>query len=303
MKLRTDKTAGYAIGQLREIKQALGTPRTANTHPASARYAEDLAAKIQLYLSWASTAERQLRRTFADTDLVDGLFGERYWRIGQLTERSIYAPGIIGDEIWHQEQRITEAIETLTEWRKLSQRSGELLVLDTGTLLECRPYNQIPWTTLTGCAQVRLVLTMPVIDALEADQRSDDGRLKEPARSLLPKIDAAFGDGEAEFIPVEKDGREMSGVTLEVLRDQPGYHPATSEPDEAILDRAEFLQQATGRPVTVVTTGTARKLRCRTRREHLKQLSLPEEHRLRDTDKPAVHQARLINGAGARGIR
>jgi hypothetical protein len=248
-------------------------------------------------------AERQLRHTFADTDLVDGLFGERYWRIGQLTERSISAPGIIGDEIRHQEQRVTEAIETLTGWRKLSQRSGELLVLDTSTLLECRPYNQIPWTTLTGCAQVRLVLTIPVIEALEAERRGDDGRLRELARNLLPKIDMAFGDGEAESIPVEKDGREMSGVTLEVLRDQPGYHPLTSELDEAILDRAEFLQQATGRAVTVVTTGTVMKLRCRTRRERLKLLSLPEEHRLGDTGNPAVRQARLINGAGARGIR
>jgi hypothetical protein len=45
------------------------------------------------------------------------------------------------------------------------------------------------------------------------------------------------------------------------------------------------------------------KLRCRTRREQLKRLSLPEEHRLRDTERPAVRQAHLINGVGARGIR
>lgn len=288
MKLRADKTVGFAIGQLREIKQALGTPRTANAHPTSRRYAEELATKILLYLNWVSRAERQIRDTFSDADLVDGLFGDRYWQIGKLTEHSSFAFGIVSDEIRYQEQRIAEAIQKLLEWRKLDRRSGELLILDVDALLACRPYDQIPWTALTGSARVRLVLTTPVIDALEIAKQCDNRHLKERAGQLLSRIDAGFGNSDAEFIQVEQDGRDAGEVTLEVLHDDPGYYQAGADSDEAILDRAEFLQQATGRAVSVVTTSTRLKLRSRVRTGKLKRFILPKEFRTEEDDLAAL---------------
>jgi hypothetical protein len=42
------------------------------------------------------------------------------------------------------------------------------------------------------------------------------------------------------------------GVTVEVLPDEPGHLRMASN-DQEILDRAQFLEQATGSPVTLIT--------------------------------------------------
>ena len=77
----------------------------------------------------------------------------------------------------------------------------------------------------------------------------------------------------------------MPGVTLEILRDLPGHHRASSDMDAEFLDRCEFLQLAAGRPVTVVTADTGMKNRARGRLDGLKLLTIPDEYRLIETDQ------------------
>lgn len=72
----------------------------------------------------------------------------------------------------------------------------------------------------------------------------------------------------------------MAGVTFEILRDLPGYRRSSPDMDAEFLDRVEFLQQAAGRPVTVVTGDTGMKIRARGRLDGLKRLTLPENYRL-----------------------
>jgi hypothetical protein len=43
-----------------------------------------MSAKVNAYLDWVQTAEALLRHYFADTDLIAGLLGERYWHIASL---------------------------------------------------------------------------------------------------------------------------------------------------------------------------------------------------------------------------
>ncbi len=191
---------------------------------------------------------------------------------------------MINQEIDHQDARLNEVIATLKQWQQLGQRPGDLLALDTNTFLQCRFYNEIPWLDLVGVDRVRLILTMPVLDEIEAKKQGGNTRLKKRARKILPRIDEAFGDDGHEFFHVEKDGKLMSGVTMEILRDPHGYRRATSDIDAEFLDRCEFLQLAAGRPVTVVTADTGMKIRARGRLGGLKLLTMPAKYRLTEPD-------------------
>jgi predicted ribonuclease YlaK len=188
-------------------------------------------------------------------------------------------------EVDHQDARLVEAIETLKQWQELGERPGALLALDTNAFLQFRPYYEIPWTVLAGTDRVRLVLTMPVIDEIEAKKQGSNARLKKRARRILPRLDKAFGDDGRVFFNVDKDGTPMPGVTLEILRDPPGHRRSTTDMDAEFLDRCEFLQGAAARPVTVVTGDTGMKIRARGSLGALKLLTLPDDYRLIETDQ------------------
>jgi hypothetical protein len=79
------------------------------------------------------------------------------------------------------------------------------------SFLQYRPYNEIPWTSLTGSDEVRLVLTMPVLDEIEAKKQGQNKRLRKRARAILPRIDKASGEEDLDVFQVEKDGRPMAG--------------------------------------------------------------------------------------------
>jgi PIN domain-containing protein len=282
--LRTGQTAAEAAQQLRNLLGQLQAPRNQRDEAITAdQYREPrimMSAKINAYLAWVQTAEMELRHLFADTDLSDGLFGERYWHIAGLPVGSPYGTRIIDQETDLQAARFEEASKTLTTWQRLGQRPGELLALDTNTFLQFRSYNEIPWTGLVGSDSVRLVLAMPVLDEIEAKKHGQNRRLQKRARMVLPRIDKAFGEDGNDYFQVEKDGKPMTGVTLEILRDPPGYRRSFTDMDAEFLDRVEFLQQAAGRPVTVVTGDTGMKIRARARLDGLKRLTLPDTYRL-----------------------
>jgi hypothetical protein len=287
MRLRSGITAAQAAENLSELKRTLQTPRNLRDEAVVYAHSENpvaMSAKINAYLDWAQGAESMARHLFSDTDMADGLFVDRYWHIAGLKAGSPYGTRIINQEIDHQDARISEVIATLGQWQQLGQRPGDLLALDTNTFLQCRLYDEIPWTDLVGMDKVRLILTMPVLDEIEAKKQGENARLKKRARRVLPRIDKAFGDDGHEFFQVEKDGRPMPGVTLEILRDPSGYRRVTSDMDAEFLDRCEFLQLAAGRPVTVVTADTGMKIRARGRLGGLKLLTIPTRYQLTETD-------------------
>lgn len=242
-----------------------------------------MSARVNAYLAWAETAEKRFRELFAGTDLVDGLFGDRYWHIASLPIGAPYGTRIMNQEVEHQRARLDDAIESLKEWQKLGERPGDLLALDTNSFLQYQPYDQIPWAGLRS-GPVRLILTMPTLDEIEAKKRGDNVRLKKRARKIMPRIDKAFGDDGLLVVQVERDGKPMPGVTLEVLRDPSGYRSRSTDMDEEFLDRCVFLHQATSRPVVVVTADTGMKIRVRGRGEGLELYTIPEAHRIQEPD-------------------
>jgi hypothetical protein len=283
--LRTGVTAESAIQALSERRQRLQDPRNAFDEPVEvpSKPGVFLSARINSYLAWVQDTETRLRELFADTELVGGLFWDRYWHIAGLPIGAPYGTRIINQELDHQAARLASAIERLTRWQKLGEREGELLVLDTNSMLEFRPFYELPWREILGSGPI--LLTMPVVDELEAKKRGTDKRLRKRARNLLPRIDMAFGETDQTLVPVLHNDKPQPGVTIEILRDEPGQYRPTTDKDEAILDRAEFLQQAAGRPVIVVTWDTGMKIRSCGRSDGLKRLTLPEKYRLKDADE------------------
>jgi len=286
--LRSGRTAAAAVRQLRDIRSRLQGPRVQSDDAITAdRFREPrilMSAKVNSYLSWVELAERLLRNLFADADLAAGLFGDRYWHIAGLPVGSPHGTRIINQEIDYQEARLDEAIGTLTAWQTLGDRPGDLLAPDANVFLQYRPYNEIPWTSLTGSDEVRLVLTMPVLDEIEAKKQGQNKRLRKRARAILPRIDKAFGEEDLDLFQVERDGRPMAGVTLEILRDPSERRQNSADMDAEFLGRVEFLQQAAGRAVTVVTADTVMRIRARGRLDGLKRLTLPEKYRLPDEE-------------------
>jgi hypothetical protein len=257
-----------------------------------------MSLKVNAYLNWAQTVETRLRELFTDTDLAAAVFADRYWHIAGLHAASAYGTRIINQEVDHQDARLAEAIQTLKQWQELGERPGALLALDTNAFLQFRPYYEIPWTALAGMDRVRLVLTMPVLDEIEAKKQGSNVRLKRRARRILPRLDKAFGDGGRLFFEVEKDGTPMAGVTLEILRDPPGHRRSTTDIDAEFLDRCEFLQSAAGRPVTVVSGDTGMKIRARGSVGALNLLTLPDEYRLIETDQDDGSQGGVARSRG-----
>ena len=245
MRLRTGITAAHAAERLGELRQGLQEPRNQSDEPfvdSRWEYGEAMSLKVNAYLNWAQTAETRLRELFTDTDLSAAVFADRYWHIAGLHAASAYGTRIINQEVDHQDARLAEAIQTLKQWQELGERPGALLALDTNAFLQFRPYYEIPWTALAGMDRVRLVLTMPVLDEIEAKKQGSNVRLKRRARRILPRLDKAFGDGGRLFFEVEKDGTPMAGVTLEILRDPPGHRRSTTDIDAEFLDRCELLR-------------------------------------------------------------
>jgi hypothetical protein len=288
VRLRTGITAAHAAEKLGELRRGLQEPRNRSDEPfldPRWEYREAVSLKVNAYLEWAQTAETHMRELFTDTDLTDAVFADRYWHIAGLHVGSPYGVRIINQEADHQDARLAEAIETLKQWQELGERPGALLALDTNAFLQFRPYYELPWTALAGTDRVRLILTMPVLDEIEAKKQGSNARLKKRARRILPRLDTAFGDDGRAFFDVEKDGTPMPGVTLEILRDPPGHRRSTTDMDAEFLDRCEFLQGAAARPVTVVSGDTGMKVRARGSLGALKLLTLPDDYRLSETDQ------------------
>jgi len=138
-----------------------------------------MSRKINGYLDWTQDAKTRMRGLFTDTDLSDGIFAERYWHIAGLHVASAYGTRIINQEVDHQDARLASAIETLRQWQELGERPGALLTLDTNAFLQFRPYYELPWTVLAGTDRVRLVLTMPVLDEIEAKKQGTEPAAEE----------------------------------------------------------------------------------------------------------------------------
>ncbi|MEV4516183.1 PIN domain-containing protein [Dactylosporangium sp. NPDC049525] len=232
------------------------------------------------YIQWVHEAERQFRSLFADDEMVTRLHSPRHWHIrahGHAEDLAV-GPSAFYDEFEEQQRLLLEAADALSAFRVLAEREGEILVLDTNTLMHYQRFDQVKWREEFGVKAVRLLLPLVVLDEVDAKTYASSPQLARRAESVLRALDSlieAATLGAASIRP---------GVTLEVLTDPDG-HRRTTDKDDEILRRAEFVEQVVERRVTVVSAdrgmrvrGIGRGLRVRPLPEALRvPLSLQEE--------------------------
>lgn len=261
MRLRPSVTAERAIQVIEErILAAQG--------PLNERSSADV--KRNLYLNWVYETEVQLQAIFADAVLEDPILSRGYWHIcassrtnEQLMDR------LVGEELRFQAGfpgipndsggRLGETVAALRSMTGLAARRGRISVPDTNALLHYTRFDRLPWSERIGHEVVRLVIPLVVVDELDAKKYARREEFQQRARELLSLIDGYVTNSSP-------DGYSQigQGVTVEILPDEPGHLRMASN-DQEILDRTQFLGQATGHPVTLITGDSGMRINAQSR--------------------------------------
>jgi hypothetical protein len=216
---------------------------------------------------------------FADHDVAVPLFSPRYALVRELQTWSSRPAALVGSEIDAQEAWLRGLIEQLYRLMALANRPGAITVPDANVLLHYQRFDQVDWRAVLAAEAkvdgVRLVIPMQVLEELDAKKyaRRDDFRRR--AESVLRALDKFLDQAATGPVKVRP------GVTLEILPELPyllgGQRSSDRDQDGEILADCRFLQQATGRPVTIVTGDRA--MRVRARAYGLAVRPMPERYR------------------------
>jgi rRNA-processing protein FCF1 len=221
------------------------------------------------FLGWVGTAETQLRNVFIDPSTWEHLYGERYWRIRDLTQDSPRAIELINNEANLQASWLDELADRLKNLAdRLAAASGQLTVLDTHVLLHFEPPDQIPWPEIVGSPQVRPVLPLRVIEELDEKKYTARDNLADRARRLLSQLRTQLAPTSGRPVRIRHE------VTIEVPVDD-GPRRRTLDADQEILETCRELQSG-GQGVILVTDDTG--LTLRAMNHGIRVISMPEDY-------------------------
>jgi rRNA-processing protein FCF1 len=290
MRLRHGVTAERAVTVLTDCITASQRPRAGQAMSAD--------IKRHNYLNWVYETQLQIRSIWSDGELEDALLGRGYWHICAIPqaddrlmnrlvdEELIYQagyPGIRGDP----GGRLGEAVTRLRTLASLGNRDGRICVPDTNVFLHYTRFDQLPWAARMGLEDVRLIIPLAVVDELDAKKYARREEFQQRARELLTLI-----DGYVTRSPPDGYSHLQPGVTVEVLPDESDHVRAASN-DQEILERCEFLHQATGRPATLITGDSGMRINAQARGIDVFKLSADDllpRHKLPDSDIIAGQQ-------------
>ncbi len=221
---------------------------------------EDWREVQNFYLQAVETADAQLAAMFDDDDgVAAGLFSSEYRLIREMTDATPRKAPLIDNEV----RRQVHALESLREKARgalaLRARPGSPVILDTNVLMHYHRPDEVSWREVTGEQPVRIILPMLVIDELDNKKYTGSDTMARRAAQAI-RVLRRHSNG------LQPDGAIVfgDGTTLEFLADDPG-HSRTPNPDEELLNRAAFAQQAIGKPVTIVTGDLGMQLRASVR--------------------------------------
>jgi hypothetical protein len=268
--------------QLADAEQRLRVSATDGRNIGYGSAGQTLKAIQNSYLAWVGTAEKTpLRNIFIDPTVWEHLYGERYWRVRELTSDSPRAIELINDEANFQAAWLDELADRLKKLAdRLAVAPGQLTVLDTNVLLHFMPPEQVDWPTVIGAAQVRLVLPLRVIEEIDAKKYTARDDLADRARRLLCQL-------RTRLAPTAGGPTSLrTGVTIEVPIDD-GPRQRTLDADQEILDTCRELE-AGGQAVVLVTDDTGLSLRATA--QGIRAIPMPEQY-LRRKPQPAPEQS------------
>ena len=245
MILRRGQTVQRAIDVLQDRLREAGNTRNA-----------DRSQLLPRYLEWARESERQFRYLFADTEVTERLHSPRHWhlRANGRAEDLAVGPAVFYDELDAQQHMLQDVIGILSGFLPLADRPGEILVLDTNTIIHSRQIDEVDWHAETQSKQVRLILPLLVLDELDAKTYASSKQLAGRAEKRLRLLDRHLEQA------VSGASQVRDGVTLEILPD-PADHRRHTDADYEILNRAEFVQQICGNNVRVVSADRGMRVR------------------------------------------
>ncbi|HKT03057.1 MAG TPA: PIN domain-containing protein [Rugosimonospora sp.] len=223
---------------------------------------------LGVYLAWVRTTELQYRNLFADGEMLISLHSPRHWHIRAhgRGEDLLVGPAVFGEELETQRHQIAATIESLKELVHLVERAGDVLVLDTNTMLHYRPLDEIIWCDETGSSVIRLLIPLVVLDELDNKTYASSKQLAGRAETRLRLLDRHLEQA------VTGGSEIRSGVTVEILSDPMG-HQRNPDVDHEILNRAELVSQVIEKKVVVISGDRGMRVRGISRGMAVKPLS------------------------------
>ncbi|MXP25628.1 hypothetical protein GRI39_06180 [Altererythrobacter indicus] len=188
---------------------------------------------------------------------------------------------------------------SLTVWYydEMSENlAGEVaLVVDTNLFLECRALNDLPWHEL-GCATVKLIVSRPVQQELDAHKKNERGRTFKKALAATKLLRDLVTSGQPALVIREAHPR----VTLTIMpasRIQPELNEALDPlvNDDAIILRmlqyqhdndatdVRLITHDTGPMATAVSLG-------------ISFIPIPDSWLMREQDDAATREANKLKG-------
>jgi PIN domain len=223
---------------------------------------------VHQYMLWTDETERMLSNVLRPDDIASLVLTPQYRAIPTLDPPAA-ANIAISREIERFIARLSFWIDSLDVDRQRWAGTEQLVVPDTNVFLHGPPVEDIDWHELLGHSEserqtaIRVVVLLLVID--ELDKLKDRGQdkirtrarvtlrvLEDMWRTAAPQPQAAMGSADAG----------AGAVTIEVLLDDLA-HERLPDTDSEIVDRAAFLQELTGREVTIITGDVGMALRAR----------------------------------------
>lgn len=213
----------------------------------------------QKYLDWVTASEEQLRRYLADSSWADDFITSRYIfiqqdRSGLGKDWSSFTLAVRA-EIDTQHQRLVRLMSLMQMLNEHARRSGAPIVLDTNAYLHVSPFEEVDWCKELHQKSVRIVLPIEILRELDKVKymRGDRSARADNVLKVLDGLSEIFEQGVAMV---------RENVTIEVCAINDG-HTLSENVDEEIISRSVLIQQASVKPVTVITDDRSMRVRAR----------------------------------------
>jgi hypothetical protein len=202
------------------------------------------------WLTWFQQADAQLRNLFTDTEIADDLYRTQLevQKMGEDALPYIHLARVI--EVW--QTKLNETVAALEKLQPFVSRPGRIVVPDTSAFIEGLGLLEADWHSIAGASAdelVRLILPILVIEELDDNKRHRNPRVMERARETLKSLWS---------LPAHPNGGKIvkSGIGVELLMDDP-WHERRPVNDVEIVDRATYIKDLTGNPVTLAAADYA----------------------------------------------
>lgn len=207
---------------------------------------------------WAESAERELRDMFSDSEVWQGIHSDRFWRIREMSDRTVRPGALIGDEIQAQVHRLDEMRDSLNRLSLQLAHADDcaLLVPDTNIFIHYRLFKDVPWNSIASSKHARLVISMVVIDELDR-LKEGVGIVGKRAKTAIKHLRSLIDDNDpaSNVFPVRQ------GVTWQYLEEPLNYSRRANNDDE-IVRQCATIEAVTGQ-VTLITADLGMEIRAR----------------------------------------